>query len=183
MMLYTKYESSGLCSFRPKDFWKLHFENLVFDRWLTYATNCNDLNNFGKGTTRDHFCEVWSKFNEWFQRKKLFKEIVDAQTDTWTLDDGQWAITKAYLEHFVLRWAKKKQKILLVYFSSHLSLQETPAMLKQERTRSSRTICEADFSSSITSCRLLAPSRNERLLICNIEINGYSHIEGIRDKK
>jgi len=40
----------------------------------------------------------------------LFKEIVDARTDARThartMDDGQWAITKAHLEHVVLRWAK-----------------------------------------------------------------------------
>jgi len=28
----------------------------------------------------------------------LFKEIVDAQTDGRTMDDGQWAITKAHIE-------------------------------------------------------------------------------------
>ena len=37
----------------------------------------------------------------------LLKEIVDAQThghmDALTMDDGQWAITKAHLEHCVLR--------------------------------------------------------------------------------
>jgi len=33
-MLYIKYESSGPCSFRQEDFWKLHFENLVFDHYL-----------------------------------------------------------------------------------------------------------------------------------------------------
>ena len=42
--------------------------------------------------------------------EKLFKEIVDERTDgrTYgrTMDDGQWAITKAHLEHCVLRWAK-----------------------------------------------------------------------------
>jgi len=31
----------------------------------------------------------------------LFKEIVDGRTDARTMDDGQWAITKAHLEHFV----------------------------------------------------------------------------------
>jgi len=40
----------------------------------------------------------------------LFKEIVDrrthARTDGRTMDGGQWAITKAHIEHFVLRWAK-----------------------------------------------------------------------------
>jgi len=33
----------------------------------------------------------------------LFKEIVDGRTDGLTMYDGQWAITKAHLEHFVLR--------------------------------------------------------------------------------
>ena len=31
MMLDIKYESSGPCSFRQEDFWKLHFENLIFN--------------------------------------------------------------------------------------------------------------------------------------------------------
>jgi len=31
MMLNTKYESSGPCSFRQEDFGKLHFENLFLD--------------------------------------------------------------------------------------------------------------------------------------------------------
>jgi len=31
MMLHIKYESSGPCSFRQEDFWKLHFENLMFN--------------------------------------------------------------------------------------------------------------------------------------------------------
>jgi len=30
---------------------------------------------------------------------------MDERTD---VDDAQWAITKAYIEHFVLRWAKNK---------------------------------------------------------------------------
>ena len=31
MMLYTKYESSGPCSFRLEDFWKFNFKNLFID--------------------------------------------------------------------------------------------------------------------------------------------------------
>jgi len=31
MMLYTKYERTGPCSFRQEDFLKLPFENLFFD--------------------------------------------------------------------------------------------------------------------------------------------------------
>ena len=38
MMLYTKYETSGPCSFRQEDFFKLHFESLLFDP-VTYLSN------------------------------------------------------------------------------------------------------------------------------------------------
>jgi len=60
MVLYTKYESSGPCSFRQEDFWKLHFKNIFFTPWPTYATNQNHLNNFGRGLPRDHSYWVWS---------------------------------------------------------------------------------------------------------------------------
>ena len=43
MMLYTKYKSSGPCSFGQEDFRKLHFENLFFDP-VTYL--CNQLERF-----------------------------------------------------------------------------------------------------------------------------------------
>jgi len=38
MMLYTKYERSGPCSFGQEDFFKLQFENLFFDP-MTYLCN------------------------------------------------------------------------------------------------------------------------------------------------
>jgi len=38
MMLYTKYNSSGPCSFRQEDFLKLHLENTFFDP-MTYICN------------------------------------------------------------------------------------------------------------------------------------------------
>jgi len=34
LVLYTKYESSGPCSFRQEDFWKLHFKNIFLTRDL-----------------------------------------------------------------------------------------------------------------------------------------------------
>jgi len=47
------------------------------------------------------------KIHQVVSEEMLFKEIVDARTDARThartMDDGQWAITKAHLEHFVLR--------------------------------------------------------------------------------
>jgi len=87
------------------------FENCILKTylltsWPTYATNWNGLNNFDRGPPRDHSCEVWSKV---VSEEMLFKEIVDARTHARTMDDGQWAITKAHLEHFVLRWAKNGQ--------------------------------------------------------------------------
>ena len=107
MMLYTKYESSGLCSFGQEDFWKLHFEKLFLTPWPTYATNWNGLNNFDRGPPRDHSCEVWSKSNNRFQRRcSLKKLLTDGRTDDGrrTPDiEGSQKLT----EHFVLRWAKK----------------------------------------------------------------------------
>jgi len=41
--VYTNYESSGPCSFRQEEFFKLHFENLFFDP-VTYL--CNQLEQF-----------------------------------------------------------------------------------------------------------------------------------------
>ena len=43
MMHYTKYESSGPCSFRQEDFLTFHFKNLLIDP-VTYL--CNQLERF-----------------------------------------------------------------------------------------------------------------------------------------
>jgi len=73
---YTKYESSGPCSFRQEDFRKLHLETFFVTPWPTYATNWNNLNNFSRGPPRDHSCEVWSKSNEQFQRRRCLSKKV-----------------------------------------------------------------------------------------------------------
>ena len=39
----------------------------------------NHLNNFERGPTKDHSCEVWSKSNQWFRRRCCLK-IVDGRT-------------------------------------------------------------------------------------------------------
>jgi len=85
------------------------FENCILKTyfltpWPTYATNQNHLHNFGRGPPRDHSCEVWSKYNEWFQRRRCLSKKVYGRRTT---DDGQRPVTIAHLEHFVLRWAKK----------------------------------------------------------------------------
>ena len=88
-MLYSKYESSGPCSFGQQDYWKLHFENLFFDP-VTYLCNqLNGLNNFDRGLPRDHSWEVWSKSNKWFQRRCCLKKLLThARMDRRT-DDGR----------------------------------------------------------------------------------------------
>ena len=93
------------------------FENCILKTyfltpWPTYATNQNHLNNFGRGPPRDHSCEVWSKSNEWFQRRRCLSKKVYGRRTTddgrqMTTDDGQRSVTIAHPEHFVLRWAKK----------------------------------------------------------------------------
>ena len=93
------------------------FENCILKTyfltlWPTYATKQNYLNNFGRGPPRDHSCEVWSKSNEWFQRRRCLCKKVYARRTTHdarrtTTDDGQRPVTIAHHEHFVLRWAKK----------------------------------------------------------------------------
>jgi len=71
------------------------FENCILKTcfltlWPTYATNWNGLNNFGRGSPRDHFCEVWSKSNERFQRRCCLKKLLThARTHARTTDDGR----------------------------------------------------------------------------------------------
>ena len=64
----------------------------------------NHLNNFERGPTKDHSCEVWSKSNQWFRRRCCLK-IVDGQTDirttTTTVSDhnsSPWAFSSGELK-------------------------------------------------------------------------------------
>ena len=41
--------------------------------------NWNHLNNFERGPTKDHSCEVWSNSHQWFRRRCCLK-IVDRRT-------------------------------------------------------------------------------------------------------
>jgi len=104
MMLNIKYESSGLCSFAQEDFWKLNLKTYFLTPWPTCATNWNGLNICGRGLPCDHSCDVRSKSNERFQRRKRLSEHVDAWRTT--TDDEQGSRTIAHHERFVLRWAK-----------------------------------------------------------------------------
>ena len=92
MMLYIKYERP--CSFRQEDFWKFNFKTYLLTPLPTYAANWNGLNNIGRGTPRDHSCEVWSKSNEQFQRRRCLSKQVDGRRTT--TDDGQRPVTIAH---------------------------------------------------------------------------------------
>ena len=66
-------------------------KTFCFTPFPTYATNWNGLNTFGRGTPGDHFCEVWSKSNKWFQRRSRLNEVY---TLTLALtDNGQRTVT------------------------------------------------------------------------------------------
>ena len=104
MMLCTKYEISGPCSFRQEAFWKFHFKTYLLSPWPTGATNWNSLNNFGRGPPMDHSFEVWSKSNERFQRRRCSSKKVDGRRTL--TGDEQRPVTITHPEHFVLRWAK-----------------------------------------------------------------------------
>ena len=54
---------------------------------------------------------IFNNFGQVVKEKNLFKEIVDAQTHGRTMDDGQRAITKAYPQDIVIRWAKNSYRI------------------------------------------------------------------------
>jgi len=108
------------------------FENCILKTyfstpWPTYATNWNGLNNFGRGPPRHHSCEVWSKSNVRFQRRRCLSKKVDGRRTTHdgrrtTTDDGQRPVTIAHSEHFVLRWVKKQFALNKGYNSKGKSL-------------------------------------------------------------
>jgi len=109
MMLYTKYESSGLCSFGLEDVWKIAFWKPIF--WPRDLL----MQPTGTGWTTligDHPGIIPVKFGQipisGFRGDVVYKNV-DARTHARTMDDGQWAITKAHLEHVVLRWAKTRR--------------------------------------------------------------------------
>jgi len=92
MMLCAKHESSEPCSFRQEYLKKM--KPYLLTLWPTYATNWNVLNYFGRGTPRYNSCEVWSKSNEWCQRRSCLKILLThrrtlARTHGWwTTDNG-----------------------------------------------------------------------------------------------
>ena len=76
MLLYTKYESSGSCSFRQEDFLKLHFKNLFFDP-VTYLCNQSEpFEQFWERTTQGPFLLSLVKFPLAVIDKKSFEAFL-----------------------------------------------------------------------------------------------------------
>ena len=83
----------------------------------------NHLNNFERGSTKDHSCEIWSKSYQWFRRRCCLKIVNgrrDGRTDrrtTKTTTDGEWS---QYLTLSLwLRWANKNLKGCLYKQRTH----------------------------------------------------------------
>jgi len=103
----------GLVVLDKKIFKNCILKTYFLTPWPTYATNQNHLNNFSRGPPMDHSCWVWSKSNEWFQRRRCLSKTVYGRRTTHDgrrtmTDDGQRPVTIAHPEHFVLRWTKNK---------------------------------------------------------------------------
>jgi len=61
MMSYTKYKSSGPCSFRQEDVWKLHLKNLYIDP-VTYL--CNQSEPFEQFLVEGHTGTIPVEFGQ-----------------------------------------------------------------------------------------------------------------------
>jgi len=107
------------------------------------------------GPPRDQFCEVWSKSSMCFQRRCCLKKLLtDARTDAQTMDDGQWAITKAHLEHFISpsldsKFCFKVQFITdIVKFSEHWSPWQLPLTLTPP-TKADESLASSIWSNTL----------------------------------
>ena len=101
----------GLVVSDKKIFENCILKNYFLTPWPTYATNWNGLINCDRGSPRDHSCEVWSKSNKRLLRRCCLKKLLThARTHRRRAPDieGSQKLT----EHFVLRWANKRESIL-----------------------------------------------------------------------
>jgi len=69
--------------FQARRFLKIAFWKPIFlTLWPTYATNWNNLKNISREPSRDHSCEVWSKSNKRFQRRRCLSKTAYARRKT-----------------------------------------------------------------------------------------------------
>jgi len=102
MMLSIKYESSGPCSFRQEDFWKLHFENLFWPRDLLMQRT----ETVWATLVEDHPRIIPVKFGQ-NPMSGFREEVVWLKTFTHALTN--WRTKDKGLScDFVLRWAKNR---------------------------------------------------------------------------
>jgi len=148
------------------------FENSILKTyfltpWPTFATNQNHLNNFGRGPPRGHSCEVWSKYNEWFQRRRCLSKKVYGRRMTddarpTTTDDGQRPVPIAHPEHKVLtKWAKNRHVENLVKKSYKLKPKTMILTLIQPWSN----ICIAHWLSILDICAeiIVNPTRGSKI--------------------
>jgi len=85
--------------------------------------NFNSFNNFGRASCKEHPCKVTTNLAKWFKRRSCLKKLLThGCTDDWTMDGGQWAITKAHLEDIVPRFSLKS---ILIKHSNHILINFT----------------------------------------------------------
>jgi len=142
------------------------FENCILKTYFlipwptcTYATNWNGLNTFGRGTPRDHSCEVWSKSNERFQRRSCLKKLLtNTRTDGCT-DDGRRTMghykiistTQETVWCHSLCWCSWSFKTMFIFkimsyiFSLIVDLKNKNMKLFYDIKRSKVYVCNDDF--------------------------------------
>jgi len=76
MLLYTKYESSGPCSFRQENYGKFHFKNLFFYPVTYFCNQSEPFKQFWKRTTQGPFLLSLVKLPLAVQEKMSFELFI-----------------------------------------------------------------------------------------------------------
>ena len=85
-------------------FFKNYLKNSISLPWqLEFMMESNSVNNFWRGSPKEHSCQVWSKLAQRFGRRRCLKKLLMTH-------DGHFTTLKAPLEHVVLRWTKNAGK-------------------------------------------------------------------------
>ena len=69
-------------------------------------SGAKQFSNFGRGSPKEHICEIILKSGHWLMRRCSLKKLL--------MDDRQISITKAHLEHFVLRRTRNTHLLIFV---------------------------------------------------------------------
>ena len=78
-----------------------------FSRWRTWIFDQNEFSTVWCTSHPDTSYQTSSQFVHRCRRSNNLKQLPKPHNGRRPTDDRQWAITIAYLEHFVLMWAKK----------------------------------------------------------------------------